>query len=338
MNLSESEEKFLLKLEKSLRVKKSSYSLYRSWHGIMCCDRKLGIRNSAAPHQRDASHVQVPAVLLGRGAQQHVTLRIADDLGAEQRPPHVLDELLPVAHIRLRLRPAQNFLRFQPLVFERRQAARKHALADQCHRLPLVERADHRPLARALLSRRIQNLVHQRRPVVVLLGEDVARDLDQVAIQLALVPLREHLVQLVGRQAEPAMQQIVGLANQLHVAVLDPVVHHLHEVPGPVLAHPVAARRAVLHLGGDRLEDRLHVRPRRRIPARHDGRPSPRALFAARNAGADEQDSLLLQRLGPPRRIREQRVAAVDDDVARFQVRRHGFDHLVHGAARLHHQ
>ena len=48
---------------------------------------------AAAPHQRDAAHVQVPALVLLRGAQQHVTLRVADHLGAVERAANILDEL-----------------------------------------------------------------------------------------------------------------------------------------------------------------------------------------------------------------------------------------------------
>lgn len=35
---------------------------------------------------------------------------------------------------------------------------------------------------------------------------------------------------------------MVGLTDELHVSVLDSVVHHFDEVAGTVLAHPVAAR------------------------------------------------------------------------------------------------
>jgi hypothetical protein len=49
----------------------------------------------------------------------------------------------------------------------------------------------------------------------------------------------------------PSLHQLVGLADQLHVAVLDAVVDHLDEVAGAVLADPVAAGLAVVGLGGD---------------------------------------------------------------------------------------
>jgi len=41
--------------------------------------------------------------------------------------------------------------------------------------------------------------------------------------------------------AQGILHQVVGLANELHVAVLNAVVHHLDKMAGAVLAHPVAA-------------------------------------------------------------------------------------------------
>ena len=102
----------------------------------------------------------------------------------------------------LRCRSLQNLRRRHALLLERRQAARKDRFADQRYRLAEIERADDRPLAGALLAGGVENLIDQRLAVLVLLGEDVAGDLDQVAVQLALVPLGEDLVQLIGGQAQ----------------------------------------------------------------------------------------------------------------------------------------
>src|SRR5438477_559041 len=52
------------------------------------------------------------------------------------------------------------------------------------------------------------------------------------------------------------------------------------------------------------------------VAARHQRRPPQRALLAARNAGADEVQSLRLQLLLAALRVHEVRVAAVNDDVA----------------------
>ena len=56
-------------------------------------------------------------------------------------------------------------------------------------------------------------------------------------------------------QAEPVAQQVVGLGDQLHVGVLDAVVHHLDEVAGAVGADVGAARLAV-DLRGDLFQHR----------------------------------------------------------------------------------
>jgi len=41
---------------------------------------------------------------------------------------------------------------------------------------------------------------------------------------------------LLARHAHALAQQRRGLGDELHVAVLDAVVHHLHEVAGAALA------------------------------------------------------------------------------------------------------
>ena len=56
--------------------------------------------------------------------------------------------------------------------------------------------------------------------------------------------------------------------------------------------------------------------------AGHDARPVQRALLAAGDAGADEVQALLAQRLLAAAGVGEVRVAAVDDDVARLEQRR----------------
>ena len=68
-------------------------------------------------------------------------------------------------------------------------------------------------------------------------------------------------MQLLRLQAEPVLQQLVGLANELHVAVLDAVVDHLDVMAGAILTYPIAAGCAVFDLGCDGLKDLFHVRP-----------------------------------------------------------------------------
>ena len=123
---------------------------------------------------------------------------------------------------------------------------------------------------------------------------------------------------------EPVAQQLVGLADQLHVGVLDAVVHHLDEVPGAVGADVGAAGHAV-DVRGDLLEQRAERLVGLGRAARHDRRAVERALLAAGDAGADEVQAALADRLLAADGVGVERVAAVDDDVAFF----HGVGELV---------
>ena len=96
-------------------------------------------------------------------------------------------------------------------------------------------------------------------------------------------------------EAETSFEQLVGFADQLHVAVLNAVVDHLDVVAGAVFADPIAAGRAVFNFGGNGLENLLDMGPRCRISAGHDGGAEARAFFAAGNAGADEENALVGQ-------------------------------------------
>jgi hypothetical protein len=142
---------------------------------------------------------------------------------------------------------------------------------------------------------------------------------------------------VVGRQAQQLLHDLVRLADELHVAVLDAVVDHLDEVTGAVVAHPVAARGAVVHPGGDPLKDRFDVRPRGRRASRHDRGPLERTLLAARHARADKEEALRLQRLGAADGVGEMRVAPVDQDVALVEQRHELADEIVDRSARLDH-
>jgi len=144
----------------------------------------------------------------------------------------------------------------------------------------------------------VEDLVNQRRAVAVAVAEDVAGDLDEVRVEVALVPLGKHLVHLVGAHAQAVLHQVVRLADELHVAVLDAVVHHLDVVAGSVVADPVAARRAVIDLGRDGLENSLHVRPGVGVATRHDRGAVARAFLATGDAGADEEQSACAQVFG----------------------------------------
>ena len=81
------------------------------------------------------------------------------------------------------------------------QAACEHGLSDQRERNPLVEGCDGRPFAGTLLAGGIEDVVEHIFAVVVLLGEDVAGNLNQIAVEVALVPFCENLVHLLVAHA-----------------------------------------------------------------------------------------------------------------------------------------
>ena len=184
----------------------------------------------------------------------------------------------------------------------------------------------------------IENDVHHwLAGFVVLLCQNVAGNLDQIAVKLAFVPVGEHLLYLVVGHSD-RLHQVVGFADQLHVAVFDAVVDHLDEVARSIIANPVAAGRAVVYLGGDGLEDRLNVRPGFGAAAGHNRWPVACAFFAAGYARADKEHALGLDVFGPADRVVEVAVTAIDDDIAFFKVRDYLIDECIHGRAGLNEQ
>ena len=134
----------------------------------------------------------------------------------------------------------------------------------------------------------IEDFFDERFAVFILVAEDVAGDFDQVGVEVTFVPFLEHGVHFIGAHAEAVFHEIVGFADQLHVAVLNTVVHHFDIMPGAIGAHPITAGSSILNFGGDSLENIFHIRPGCFGTAGHDGGASAGAFFSAGNAGADE--------------------------------------------------
>ena len=160
------------------------------------------------------------------------------------------------------------------------------------------------------------------------LTEHLGGDLYEVRLQFAAVPFREDIGDLGGGLAGAASDEVVGLGDQLHVGVLDAVVHHLHEVAGAVVSD---VRDAGLALGdrGDRGQDRPQGDPRLVGAAGHDRGSEECALLAAGHAHPNEVDAGLAYGLLATDGVGEQRVAAVDDDVAGFEDLDERLDHRV---------
>jgi hypothetical protein len=107
------------------------------------------------------------------------------------------------------------------------------------------------------------------------------------------------------------LHQLEAFGVRLHQAVLDPVVHHLHEVAG---AGGTDVRVAAL--GRERLEDRLEPLHGLVVAADHEAEPDLQPPDTARDPCVDEVDAALLRLGVASHRVTEIGVAAVDDDVA----------------------
>src|SRR5579859_5056512 len=109
------------------------------------------------------------------------------------------------------------------------------------------------------------------------------------------------------------------LGDDLHVTVLNTIVHHLYVMASTVVTNPVAARLTVT-LGCDALENVFDVWPCLLIPSRHQTWSISGTLFTTGYTGSDESNALLFQVVASPVRVRKVGVSAVNDDVTRFAV------------------
>ena len=141
-----------------------------------------------------------------------------------------------------------------------------------------------------------------------------------------------------GIHAQIAVHQVVGLAQKLHFPVFDAVMDHLDEMSGAAAAHPAAAGFPDVRSRADLKQKRHHQILCRLAASGHQGRTVQSALFAAGNAAAHVQKPLFFHGLCPLLRILVIGIAAVDHDVARFQIRGQLRKYLVHRIPRLYHQ
>ena len=144
-------------------------------------------------------------------------------------------------------------------------------------------------------------------------------------------------MQFAGVHAAGLAQDVIGLGDELHVGILDPVVHHLHVMPGAIrpdvgAAWPAFNLRRDL---GEHWRDGVVSRP---VAARHHARTAQSAFLAAGNPHPEVVDALRLEFGVPAAGIVKQGIAAIDDDVAGLEVRQQLGDHLVHRPTSLDHQ
>ena len=166
--------------------------------------------------------------------------------------------------------------------------------------------------------------------------EHLGGDLHQVGVQVALVPLVEHVGYLLGFHAQAAAHKVVGLGNDLHIRVLDAVVDHLDEVARPITAD-VGHAGFTLRLGGNGLENGPQGLPGLIGATGHHGGPQEGPLLATGNAAAHKVQTTGANRLLAADGVLEVGVAGIDDDVAGLHQVGQVVDHLVGRLARLDH-
>ncbi len=296
---------------------------------------------TAAPDFGDFAMIQIVVVFLAGGAQHTKALSIRANLGGVHRLLHRIHKGIDVTVKSWRW-PAEKLRRAHALVFVGRKHPRFHRRADHRRRRAQVERALRRPLTGAFVLRLVKDYIHEGLACLLIeRSEDVAGDLDQVRLQVALVPAREDVVQLRRGQSQAAMQHIVSFGDELHIAVFDAVMHHLDEMPCALRPDVGDARtqRPVRfrHFSSNRLENRADQRPRLRIAAGHDRRAPQRAIFAAAHARPYVADAVGFQRRQTTLRITEVRVAAVDQQIAAIQRGLQPSNDGVNRLARRHH-
>ena len=212
-----------------------------------------------------------PVVFGAAGLDLVEALGVGDDLRRVQRLLDIRGELFGIARSLAESAGCQTGGGLA-LHDRTRQRAGEHRLGDARHRDAEIECRLHRPPSGALLLGLVEDDVDER---LAGLGVDLAQhlggDLDQVAVQVALVPLGEHVGDLRRGQPEPVAQQLVGLIDQLDVGIFDAVVHHLHEVSGTIRTDMGAAGHAV-DVRGDLLEQRAQRLVRLGRTAGHDRR------------------------------------------------------------------
>lgn len=124
------------------------------------------------------------------------------------------------------------------------------------------------------------------------------------------------------------------LRNELHVTVLNTVVHHLDVVTGTLVTNPVTACLTIA-LGGNALENVLDRRPCGLVTTGHQGGTISGTLLTTGYTGADKVKTLALQVLGPSVGVGEVGVATVDDDISGLEQGQKGLNPVVNSLASL---
>src|SRR5690606_2723736 len=158
---------------------------------------------------RDFTVVQIPVVFVRSRAQLRETLRVRDDFAQVQSASNLLNEFRFVSSW-FSLRTRQHFGSRNALIFQRRDVTSEYGFSDQRQRFAQVQRALAGPFAGTFVRRFVKNHIDQVFTLFIFLREDIFGDVDQIAVQLAFVPLSEGLCEFFVGKVQAPLQQRVG--------------------------------------------------------------------------------------------------------------------------------
>ena len=286
---------------------------------------------TAAPDGGDAAEVELPVLLGTHGLNEVETLGVADDLGGVEGVVDFFDQFLLIGGD-VDGRAGELGAGGDALFLLAGEDAGLDGGVDGADDDGVFGGVEQGPLAGAFLAGFIDDEFDDGLAGFgVFLLQSLAGDLDEVAKEVALVPLVEDGGHLVGGEAG-VLEDIVGFADELHVAVFDAVVDHLHVVTGTAGTDVDDAGLAI-DLRGDGFKDGLHDLPSGSRAAGHDGGTFAGTFFTAGDTCTDEAEAFFSEVGVATLGGLVEAVAAVDDDVVLIQKRDELLDHGVHGVA-----
>ena len=283
--------------------------------------------------------MEIPAKFLCSGVQLNVALGVAAEFGCVEGLAHVVDELLFIA-CEVCVWSFENCFGADAGIFLSGEAAGEDGFGDECCGDAKVECVLAHPFPGAFLAGGIKDEVDEvSTGFAILNGEDVASDFDEVAFEFAFVPFAEHVMEFLVGESNAVFEDVVGFADELHIAVFDAVVDHFDIVSGTGFPDPFAAGDIVVgaNFGADFLEHIFDVRPCFGVSTGHDAGAFEGSFFAAGDTGADEAKAFCGELFVSAVGIDVVGVATVDDDVAFGEERLELIDDGVNGGPGLYH-
>ena len=292
---------------------------------------------ASPPDRGDVAEVEVPSVKFGRRTQLDKTLRVADDFARIEGIAHRGDQRLPVSIPRCGRWSRQYIRRGHAFGLHRTQNPRLDRAADDRKRNPHLNRVADGPFSRALLPRLVEDHINERLAGFRIFAlKNIRGDLNQKRVEVPPVPFGKDFCKFFRCGSHSCLENRICFADQLHVSVFNPVVDHLHVVPGSVGSHVSAAGLALGH-GGDLRVNRLELLPAFRRPSRHNRRTLKGTFLPAGNPHPEKVNSLFAKIFLAALRVRPKRIPAVDDDVTGLKKGNQLLDHRVHRRASLDH-